>query len=180
MAHAFAHKCHIGAFLIKERNLKSGKQLTININIKTIGGNIMNLVRFNQHPVFSNFFENFEKSLAQTFDDERSDMPMVNVKDEDKKFVVELAAPGMDKKDFKINLENNNLTISSEKKEEKTEKNKNYTMREFSFNSFSRSFALPKNIKVDQIDANYKNGVLIISLPKKEEEAKLSRQISIK
>jgi len=140
----------------------------------------MNLVRFNQHPVFSNFFENFEKSLTQTFDESRSDMPRVNVKDEDKKFVVELAAPGMDKKDFKINLENNSLTISSEKKEEKTEKNENYTMKEFSFNSFSRSFALPKNIKVDQIDANYKNGVLSISLPKKEEEAKLSRQISIK
>jgi len=84
----------------------------------------MNLVRFNQHPVFSNFFENFEKSFEQTFDESRSDMPRVNVKDEDKKFVVELAAPGMEKKDFKINLENNSLTISSQKKEEKTEKNK--------------------------------------------------------
>ena len=140
----------------------------------------MNLVRFNQHPVFSNFFENFEKSFEQTFDESRSDMPRVNVKDEDKKFVVELAAPGMEKKDFKINLENNSLTISSQKKEEKTEKNKNYSMREFSFNSFSRSFTLPKNIKANQIDANYKNGVLSISLPKEEEEAKLSRQISIK
>ncbi|NOY51878.1 MAG: Hsp20/alpha crystallin family protein [Chlorobi bacterium] len=140
----------------------------------------MNLVRFNQHPVFSNFFENFEKSLSQTFDASQGDMPMVNVKDEDKRFVVELAAPGMEKKDFNISLENNSLTISSEKKEEKTEKNENYTMKEFSFNSFSRSFALPKNIKLDQIDANYKNGVLSISLPKKDEEAKLNRRISIK
>jgi HSP20 family protein len=140
----------------------------------------MNLIRFNQHPVFSNFFENFEKSLSQTFDATQGDMPMVNVKDEAKRFVVELAAPGMEKKDFNINLENNSLTISSEKKEEKTESNENYTMKEFSFNSFSRSFALPKNIKLDQIDANYKNGVLSISLPKKEEEAKLNRRISIK
>ncbi len=140
----------------------------------------MNLVRFNQHPVFSNFFENFEKSLSQTFDASQGDMPMVNVKDEDKRFVVELAAPGMEKKDFNISLENNSLTISSEKKEEKTEKNENYTMKEFSFNSFSRSFALPKNIKLNQIDANYKNGVLSISLPKKDEEARLNRRISIK
>ncbi len=140
----------------------------------------MNLVRFNQHPVFSNFFENFEKSLSQTFDASQGDMPMVNVKDEDKRFVVELAAPGMEKKDFNISLENNSLTISSEKKEETTEKNENYTMKEFSFNSFSRSFALPKNIKLNQIDANYKNGVLSISLPKKDEEARLNRRISIK
>lgn len=138
----------------------------------------MNLIRFNQHPAFSNFFENFDRTLSPNFENSRKYMPMVNIKDEDKNYIVELAAPGMDKKDFSIKLENNTLTISSEK-EENVEKNTNYTIKEYSFSSFSRSFTLPKNTKFEQINADYKNGVLSIKIPKKEAEAKLNREIKI-
>lgn len=139
----------------------------------------MNLIRFNQHPTFSNFFENFDRSFSQNFENSQKDMPMVNIKDEDKNFVLELAAPGMDKKDFSIKLENNKLTVSTEKKEEKVEDNTNYTLKEYSFNSFSRSFTLPKNAKIEKINADYNNGVLSINIPKREAEAKLNREIKI-
>lgn len=138
----------------------------------------MNLIRFNQHPSFSSFFENFDRTLSPNFENSRKYMPMVNIKDEDKNYIVELAAPGMDKKDFSIKLENNKLTISSEK-EENIEKNTNYSIKEYSFNSFSRSFTLPKNTKFEQINADYKNGVLSIKIPKREAEAKLNREIKI-
>jgi HSP20 family protein len=86
-------------------------------------------------------------------------------------FKVEVAAPGMEKKDFNINLDNNVLTISSEKEETKEEKDKkgNYTKREFSYSSFQRSFTMPDSVNVDKIAAAYKDGVLNITLPKREE-----------
>ena len=139
----------------------------------------MNLIRFNQHPAFSSLFDNFEKPFTHDFANSSKNIPMVNVKDIDNSFIVELAAPGMEKKDFSIKLESNKLTISSNKKEEKVDENTNYTIKEYSFNSFSRSFTLPKNTEFEQINADYKNGVLSISIPKREEEAKLNREIKI-
>jgi HSP20 family protein len=139
----------------------------------------MNLIRFNQHPAFSNLFENFENSAKTNFSNSCNDLPMVNIQNEDNSFIVKLAAPGMEKDDFKIKLENNRLTIASEKEEEKTETNETYTLKEFNFNSFSRSFSLPKNIEFEQINAEYKNGILSVKLPKKEMEAKLNREIEI-
>ena len=82
--------------------------------------------------------------------------------------LVELAAPGLEKKDFKIELENQVLTVSSEKEEEKKEETKNFKRREFSYNSFSRSFQLPEDVLSDKIDAKYENGILKLSVPKKE------------
>ncbi|MBE9481831.1 MAG: Hsp20/alpha crystallin family protein [Bacteroidetes bacterium] len=103
-------------------------------------------------------------------------MPAANIIENKDSFELEIAAPGMNKKDFKINLDNNILTILSEresKKEEKSEKNEDnvsYTRREFIYSSFNRSFTLPKSIELDKIKADYKNGILNISLPKKDEE----------
>ncbi|HXP48935.1 MAG TPA: Hsp20/alpha crystallin family protein [Bacteroidia bacterium] len=94
--------------------------------------------------------------------------PSVNVTETAKEFKVEAAAPGLEKKDFKVEVENGILTISSEKQEEKEEKDKNWIRKEFSYNQFSRSFQLPDNTITDKIDAKYENGVLKISLPKKE------------
>ena len=74
----------------------------------------------------------------------------------------------MEKKDFKVEVINNILTVSSEQEEEKKEENKNYTRREFFYNSFSRSFSLPDNSLPDKIDAKYDNGILTLTLPKKE------------
>lgn len=95
-------------------------------------------------------------------------VPSVNITENEKDYKIELAAPGLEKKDFKIEVENNTLSISSEKKEEKKEESKNFKRREFSYNSFCRSFRLPENILGEKIDAKYENGILKLSVPKKD------------
>ncbi len=106
------------------------------------------------------------------FDSDRFDfanrVPSVNITENEKEFKIEMAAPGLERKDFKVEVEDGMLCISSEKKEESKEEKKNYTRREYSYNSFSRSFTLPDNSSPDKINAKYENGVLHISLPKKE------------
>lgn len=95
-------------------------------------------------------------------------VPSANVIETEKEYRVELAVPGLTKNDFKIEMENNLLTVSAEKEEEKNEKEKGFTRREYSFNSFSRSFTLPENMMAEKIDAKYEEGVLKIFVPKKE------------
>jgi len=101
----------------------------------------------------------------------------------DNSYEVEMAAPGMKKEDFKIELDNNVLTISSEKREESQEGNENerYSRREFSYQSFQRSFALPKEVvDEDKIKAHYSDGMLQLSIPKKEKaKQKQPRKIEI-
>jgi HSP20 family protein len=104
---------------------------------------------------------NFEGSLP-------SRIPSVNITEGDKNFKIELAAPGFDKKDFKVETDNGMLTISSEKEKEEKEDTENYRRREFSYSSFRRSFQLPENSIQDKIEAKYENGVLKLTLPKKE------------
>lgn len=97
-----------------------------------------------------------------------SRVPSANIVENGKDFKIELAAPGMAKKDFKVSVENGVLNISAEKEEEMKEEKKNYTRREYSYNSFSRSFRLPENCLPEKIDAKYDNGILHLSIPKKE------------
>jgi len=100
----------------------------------------------------------------------RTTVPAVNITETKEGYEVQVAAPGMDKKDFNITLEGNLLTISSgkEQREEKTEGS--YTRREFSYQSFRRSFELPKDVvDEERINARYENGLLLLSIPKKEE-----------
>ncbi len=139
----------------------------------------MNLVKFNQYPTFTDLLENLERNFLGRVDETSGDIPAVNIKEEKDKFVLEMAAPGMKKDDFQIDLDNYQLTISSEAKEENEEKKDNYARREFIYNSFGRTFTLPKSIDIDKIKADYKNGILNVTLPKKEEEAKLTKQIKI-
>jgi len=109
-----------------------------------------------------------------------SSMPSVNIREDEKKYILDLAVPGMDKKDLKIDLNEDLLTISSEIKNEKEENGDGYKRKEFSYSSFCRSFQIPENVNKDSIEANYKDGVLTVSLPKAEEEKqKLSRQVNI-
>ncbi|WP_289054426.1 Hsp20/alpha crystallin family protein [Carboxylicivirga marina] len=96
-------------------------------------------------------------------------VPAVNVNEDENQFNIEVAAPGMEKKDFKLDLNHNVLTISSEKMEKKESDNKKITRREFSYTSFNRSFTLPNSVQEDGIKASYKDGILNISIPKKEE-----------
>ena len=95
-------------------------------------------------------------------------IPDVNVTENDKDFRIEIAAPGLERKDFKVEVDHDILTVSAEKEDEKREERKNYKRREFSYSSFSRSLALPENSKPDKIDAKYENGILRLTLPKKE------------
>ena len=107
--------------------------------------------------------------------------PAVNIYETNEKFEIEIAAPGLEKEDFKIDLKNDYLLVYSEKKDKKEEKEKGKVVRsEFRYSSFQRSFALPKDIDATAINATHKNGVLIIELPKKvEQKDSSSRQIEI-
>ncbi len=108
--------------------------------------------------------------------------PAVNVKETDDDFHIEVAAPGLDKKDFNVNLENNVLTISSEKehKDEQKDDKGQYMRREFSYASFNRSFTLPEAVDADNIKARHKDGILLITIPKREEaKRKPPKQIDI-
>ncbi len=133
------------------------------------------------------FWDNFfSKDLmdwgSTNFSSTDTTLPAVNVKESEDAFQIEVAAPGMSRGDFRVNLENNVLTISSEKKEEKKEEGKGlYTRREFSYQSFQRSFTIPENlVEGEKISAKYSNGLLSISLPKKEEvKPKPAREIKI-
>lgn len=108
-------------------------------------------------------------------------LPAVNVKETDDDFVLEVAAPGMKKGDFKVNFNNNVLTISSEWESEKNEKDEKYTRREFSYKSFQRAFTVPENAVIgDKISAKYSNGILVVTLPKREEvKPQPAREIKI-
>ncbi len=111
-----------------------------------------------------------------------STLPAVNVKETPESFEVEMAAPGMNKEDFKVELDNNILTISSEKKHENEEnQGEKYSRKEFSYQSFQRSFHLSKEaVDADNIQAKYENGVLYLRIPKREEvKQKPSRLINI-
>lgn len=126
-----------------------------------------------------NWIDNFFRDddfFANNWQRELS-IPAVNVKETDAAFELEVAAPGMKKDDFKIEIKDGNLVISAETKEEKEEKGKNFTRREFNFSSFNRSFWLPENVKPGEVKATYKEGILYLSLPKikveKKEPAKL-------
>jgi len=129
----------------------------------------------NYYPAFPSFFDNFfNRNLMDwdnsNFSDTNTTLPAVNVKEDNEKFQIEVAAPGMKKEDFRLKLENNVLTISSERKEEKEEKKENYSRREFSYQSFQRSFNLPEgHVQSDKISARYNDGILTIELPKREE-----------
>ncbi len=107
--------------------------------------------------------------------------PSVNVAEDEKAYRIEVAVPGLSKKDVRIDLEDQVLTISSEKKEEKEDKKTNYMRREFSHSAFKRSFELPDAVDQDNIVAEHESGVVTIHLPKKEEMVqKAPKQIEIK
>ena len=98
-------------------------------------------------------------------------IPSVNIRETPKDFVLEVAAPGLQRGDFKLEIEDKALTISAEKEEKKEEKEEEngYTRREYSYGSFSRCFALPENVKEGAIEAKYDNGILTVTIPKAEE-----------
>src|SRR6185503_2467079 len=130
-------------------------------------------------------FDDFFKPWTDLFDNggwniRPMNIPAVNITEHPDEFRLSLAAPGMKKEDFKIDVDGNILTISSEKEENKEDKNKKFTRKEYSYSSFSRSFSLPEEIKQEKINAKYEDGVLKISLPRKEESKKpVAKKIAV-
>jgi HSP20 family protein len=107
-------------------------------------------------------------------------MPAVNIREDDKNYVLDLAIPGIDKKDLKIDMNEDVLTISSEMKNESEDSRDGYKRKEFSYSSFCRSFYIPENVNREIIKANYKDGILSVELPKQEEgKNKITRKIEI-
>lgn len=132
-------------------------------------------------------FDDFFKPWSQWFDDggltnRVANLPAVNIKENGNHYTVSLAAPGMKKEDFNIDLDGNMLTISSEKEESTEDKGDRYNRREYSYSSFSRSFTVPDDVKAEAIDARYEAGELKITLPRKEngKKATASKRIAVR
>ena len=145
----------------------------------------MSLIKRTEWPLLGNgswlsdLFDN-EKFFDSDWLKNRS-MPAVNVKETEKSFEIDVAAPGRSKKDFNISAENGVLTISSEQQEEKELKEKGFTRKEFSYSSFSRSFTLPENANEDEIKANYADGILKLEIAKKViSQPKAKKAIEVK
>lgn len=118
--------------------------------------------------VFGNFLSNDWLNFPQNMKEITGTFPAVNVKETETEFQIEMAVPGKSKEDFKIDVHDKLLTISSENRQSKEEKEDNYTRREFSYSSFRRSFKLPELADEDRCVANYTDGILKVSVPKKE------------
>ncbi|WP_430810092.1 MULTISPECIES: Hsp20/alpha crystallin family protein [unclassified Carboxylicivirga] len=134
--------------------------------------------------IFDRFFDGELMDWNRTnYSSTDTTLPAVNVTENDNEFLIDVAAPGLKKEDFKVDYDNGRLTISSEKKNEKEEKEgEKVTRREFSYQSFQRSFTVSESvIDADKIGANYDNGILHITLPKREEvKPRPAKQIAIK
>lgn len=134
-------------------------------------------------PTVSNWLEDiFNRDLPAVFTSNFNTgitLPKVNIKETADAFMVEMAVPGLKKSDFQLDLDNQTLSISTERKEENERQEDNYTRREFGYSSFKRIFTLPESVDDEKINANYQDGILSILLPKKE-EAKLKPARSIK
>lgn len=140
-----------------------------------------NLIRSNS------FFDDFlTRDLFEfnrpKFSGSQMTLPSVNVKELDNGFEIHVAAPGIKKENFKINLERNILTISSETKTENEEKDEKgtFTRREFNYSSFSRSFTLPEDAEPEKIEASYEDGILKVTVPKKEVMMQNVKTIEVK
>ncbi|PZR22635.1 MAG: heat-shock protein [Flavobacterium psychrophilum] len=138
----------------------------------------MNLIKRNgsQLPGFQRLFfdDIFGRELFNwennNFSSTSTTLPSVNIKETGDSYEVEVAAPGMEKSDFNVTLDGNLLTISSVREHKQTMQQENFTRREFSYQSFQRSFELPKNVVDEEhITARYENGLLLLTVPKKEE-----------
>ena len=134
-------------------------------------------IRKSYSPFLSNLFDD---DFFPVLTGRNSSMPAVNIKEDEKRFTLELAVPGIDKKDLKIDINEDVLTISHETKNESEQNADGYKRKEFSYSSFCRSFYIPENVNKEKIGASYKDGILTVELPKQEEEKnKISRQVKI-
>ncbi|SEO58468.1 MULTISPECIES: Hsp20/alpha crystallin family protein [unclassified Mucilaginibacter] len=146
----------------------------------------MTLVKFNpekrSNSLLPGFNDVFDSIFNDTFLNDRmvARVPAANISETAENYHIELAAPGLKKEDFKLNLDRNVLSISVEQLSESNNEKKNYSKREYSYSSFVRSFTLPESADDNRIEATYTDGVLKVNIAKKEEAKSVSRQIEIK
>jgi len=144
----------------------------------------MTLIRFNNRNrlfPWNNGLKNFLSSdefFNDDFLEDDSLMPAMNVKEHEDDFEIEFAAPGFNKKDFEVTIEDDMLNVCGEKSKEIEEKEEDFTRREFSYNSFKRSLKLPTSVNPnEEVKAIYKNGILKLKLLKKEEAKQLPKKV---
>jgi HSP20 family protein len=133
--------------------------------------------------LFENFFKPWNEWLEfeSPFITRMLTVPAVNISETNHEYTISVAAPGMKKEDFDINLEGNALIVRCEKESKTEEKETRYTRKEYNYSSFSRSFTLPEEVSRENIQASYTDGLLSVTLPKKEEAKRIStKSISIR
>lgn len=160
----------------------AGKNLTPTIKkslpIKREERDLFSLFREEMNRLFDNFFRGFEIEPFETgFGTFR---PSVNVVEDEKEIKVSAELPGVDEKDIEVSLSKDSLTIKGEKKEEKEDKGKNYYRMERSYGSFSRTIPLPVEIDADKVKAQFKKGVLTVTLPKTAKTIEETKKIPVK
>ena len=144
-------------------------------NLATVpkNGSLANSNSNQNFQTLSNWLDDiFNRDLPSVFNSNFNTgitLPKVNIKETSDAYIVEMAVPGLKKSDFHLDLDNQVLSISTETKEENEHQDENYTRREFGYSSFKRTFNLPESVNDEKINANYKDGILSILLPKKEE-----------
>lgn len=142
----------------------------------------MSLVKFRKSPLENLLTPDFlDFNTNNLFNDRfwlrKINEPALNIKEKKDEFEIELAAPGYNKKDFEVTIDDGCLNISAKKEESKEEKDENYTRKEFSYTSFDRSLQLPESVSGEKIKAKYDNGILKFSIAKKEEAKKLKPKV---
>jgi HSP20 family protein len=157
-------------------NLKNQRTMTL-VNFKN-GNGPRNIPALNNVFGFPSFFSD---TLERMWDeDDVNWMPSVNIKERADEFRIDLAVPGMNKEDFHVEVDNNVLTVSGERKEEKEDSNDKVTRKEFHYGAFKRSFSLPESANPEAVHASYKDGILSLTVAKKEElKRKPVKQITI-
>lgn len=154
------------------------------VKLKKLGGQKMTLVK-NKPTYFGTGFPTFSTLFGDLLDrdfstvmggDMSKTIPAVNVKETETTYLLELAAPGLKKENFKLSVEENTLTISSEAKQESQDSTEKFTRKEFTYSSFERKFELPESVNIEDITAAYEDGVLKLVLPKRLEELKNTKK----
>lgn len=142
----------------------------------------MTIIRWKQRPALSNMMDNlFDREFMTGFERSCGCVPATNILEKDDSFEIQLAVPGMKKEDFHMEVENNVLTVTYERKEEEGQKfEDNFLRREYLPENFTRSFTIPKNVAIENIRARSENGMLFIAVPKLEpKKEKLTKKIEI-
>jgi HSP20 family protein len=143
----------------------------------------MNLIKYKPNRMVNVFEDSWNRFFEPFFDDSpvvKRTSPSIDIDENDNRYSLEVELPGMTEKDLEVKVEGNLLTLSSKKSEEKEEKKKDYVLKERRSYNFSRSFVLPENVETDKITAEFKNGLLLIDVPKAEKAKPKLLEIKVK